>query len=81
MPNVDESLDEVSQIVTSKTTGTLYFTVLDLKKAYYQLKSTAETAKQCIFNSSGEQATAVYRILTSFYQLADMPAEFQKAMG
>ena len=33
MPNADELLDGVSQIVTAKTTGTLYFTVLDLKYA------------------------------------------------
>ena len=47
MPNVDELLDGVSQIVTTKTTGTLSFTVLDLKYAYSQIKLTAETAKQC----------------------------------
>ena len=63
MPNVDESLHEVSQILAAKTTGTLYFTVLDLKKAYYQLKSTAETAKQCIFNSLGGQATGAHDFL------------------
>ena len=45
MPNVDELLDGVSQIVTANTNGTLYFSVLDLKYAYSQLKLTAETAK------------------------------------
>ena len=33
MPNVDELIDGVSQIVTAKTQGTLYFTLLDLKYA------------------------------------------------
>ena len=49
MPNVDQLLDGVSQIVTANTNGTLYFSVLDLKYAYIQLKLTAETAKQCNF--------------------------------
>ena len=80
MPNVDELLDGVSQIVTAKTQGTLYFTVLDLKYAYSQLRLTAETAKQCNFNLVGGQATGTYRFLTGFYGLTDMPAEFQKAM-
>ena len=80
MPNVDELLDGVSQIVTAKTNGTLYFTVLDLKYAYSQIRLTAETDKQCKFNMVGGQATGTYRFLTGFYGLADMPAEFQKAM-
>ena len=37
MPNVDELLDGVSQIVPANTAGTLYFTVLDLKYAYSQI--------------------------------------------
>ena len=45
MPNVDELIDGVSQIVTENKSGTLYFTVLDLKYAYSQLKLAADTAK------------------------------------
>ena len=51
-----------------------------MKYAYSQLKLTAETAKQCNFNIIGGQATGTYRFLTGLYGLADMPAEFQKAM-
>ena len=80
MHNVDELLDGVSQIVMAKTQGTLYFAVLDLKYAQSQLRSTAETAKKCNFNIVGGQATGTYRFLKGFYGLADMPAEFQKAM-
>ena len=80
MPNFDKFLDGVSQIVTANTKGTLYFSVLDLKYAYSQLKLTAETAKQCNFNIIRGQATGTYRFLTGFYGLADMTAEFQKAM-
>ena len=80
MPNVDELIDGVSQIITSASEGSLFFTVLDLKYAYSQIKLTAETAKQCNFNIIGGIATGTYRFLTGFYGLADMPAEFQKAM-
>ena len=80
MPNVEELLDGVSQIVTARAAGTLFFTVLDLKYAYSQLKLTPQTARQCNFNIVGGKATGTYRFLTGFYRLADMPAEFQKAM-
>ena len=81
MPNVDELIiDGVSQIVTENKRGTLYFLVLDLKYAYSQLKLAADTARQCNFNIVGGKATGTYRFLTGFYGLADMPAEFQKAM-
>ena len=80
MPNVEELLDGVSQIVTAQTAGTLFFTVLDLKYAYSQLKLNPQTARQCNFNIVGGKATGTYRFLTGFYGLADMPAEFQKAM-
>ena len=80
MPNVDELIDGVSQIVTENKKGTLYFSVLDLKYAYSQLKLAADTARQCNFNIVGGKATGTYRFLRGFYGLADMPAEFQKAM-
>ena len=79
MPNVEELIDGVSQIITATAEGTLYFTVLDLKYACSQIRLTADTAKQCNFNIVG-QATGTYRFLTVFYGLADMPADFQKAM-
>ena len=37
MPNVDELIYGVSQIVTERKEGTLCFTVLDLKYAYSQI--------------------------------------------
>ena len=51
MPNVDELLDGVSQIVTAQTSGTLFFNVLDLKL-------TPETARQCKFNIVGGRQRA-----------------------
>ena len=72
MPNVDELIDGVSQIVTENKKGTLYFSVLDLKYAYSQLKLAADTARQCNFNIVGGKATGTYRFLTGFYGLADI---------
>ena len=57
MLNVDELMDGISQIITARAAGTLYFTVLDLKYAYSQIRLTADTAKQCNFNIVGGQAT------------------------
>ena len=80
IPNVDELIDGVSEVITAKAAGTLYFTVLDVKYAYSQIRLTADTAKQGNFNIVGGQATGTYRFLTGFYGLANMPAEVQKAM-
>ena len=80
MPNVDELIDGVSQINTENKEGTLYFTVLELKYAYRQLKLAADTAEQCNFNIVGRKDTGTYRFLTGLYGLADMPAEIQKSM-
>ena len=54
MPNVDLPIDGVSQIVSEKKEGTLYFTVVDLKHAYSQINLAADTARQCNFNIVGE---------------------------
>ena len=64
MPNVEELLDGVSQIVTAQAAGTLFFTVLDLKYAYSQLKLTPQTARQCNFNIVGGKATGTYQFST-----------------
>ena len=54
--------------------------MLDLKYAYSQLKLASDSAKQCNFDIVGGKATGTYRFLTGFHGLAEMPAEFQKAM-
>ena len=67
MPNVDEFIDGVSQIITEGKEGTLYFTVLDLKYAYSQLKLAADAAKHCNFNIVVGKVTGTYRFLKGFY--------------
>ena len=81
MPNIDMLIDTISQHLTNTQTGQqAYFTALDLKYAYSQIKLHHDTAKLCNFNIICGESTGTYRFKTGFYGLTDMPAEFQKAM-
>ena len=82
MPNIDNLLDNVGeQLNRSKEDNTqVWFSSIDLKYAYSQLKLHPDTSKHCNFNIVGGRATGTYRFLTGFYGLTDMPAEFQKAI-
>ena len=81
MPNIEMLIDTISQHLTSThNSQQAYFTTLDLKYAYSQLKLHHETAKHCNFNIICGESTGTYRFKTGFYGLTDMPAEFQKAM-
>ena len=81
MPNIDMLIDTISQHLTNTQNGQqAYFTTLDLKYAYSQLKLHHDTAKYCNFNIICAESTGTYRYKTGFYDLTDMPAEFQKAM-
>ncbi len=80
MPNIDELVDQIAQIITSKKSGTVWFTTVDLAYAYGQLLLAWETAKHCNFSVVGGETTGTYQFQFGFYGLADMPAEFQQAM-
>ena len=81
MPKIDMLIDKISQHLTNTQNGQqAYFTKLDLKYAYSQLKLHHDTAKHCNFNIICGESTAIYRLKTGFYGLTDMPAEFQKSM-
>ena len=81
MPNIDMLTDTISKHLTNTQNGQqAYFTTLDLKYAYSQLKLHHDTAKHCNFNIICRESTGTYRFKTGFYGLTDMPAEFQKAM-
>ncbi len=49
MPNIDELIDQIAQIITSSKSGRVWFTTVDLAYAYSQLKLARETARQCNF--------------------------------
>ena len=81
MPNIDNLIDTIQQnLNTSASQETAYFSTLDLKYAYSQLKLDPETARHCNFNIISGERTGTYRFITGFYGLTDMPAAFQKVM-
>ena len=81
MPNIDSLIDSISQHTNNSILGdNVYFSTIDLKYAYSQLKLHPDTARHCNFNIICGEATGTYRFKTGFYGLTDMPAEFQKAM-
>ena len=80
MPNIHELIDNVDLQISEKSDGRVWFSKLDLKKAYSQLKLCKQTSEQCNFSIVGGETTGKYRFLTEFYGLGDMPNEFQRVM-
>ena len=81
MPNIDNLIDTIQQnLNTSASQKTAYYTTLDFKYAYSQLRLDPETAQHCNFNIISGERTGTYRFITGFYGLTDMPAAFQKVM-
>ena len=81
MPNIEKIIDTISQHLTkTQNSQQAYFTTLDLKYAYSQLKLHHDTAKHCNFNIICGESTGTFRFKTGFYGLTDMPTEFQKAL-
>ena len=80
MPNIDELVDGVSQIIAEKKAGNVYFTTLDFTYAYGQVALEQKTSEQCNFSLVGGKSTGTYRFKNGFYGLTSMPAEFQKVI-
>ena len=81
MPSIDTIIDSISQHINDSNPGDdVYFSTIDLKYAYSQLKLQPETSRHCNFNIIFGDLTGTYRFQTGFYGLTDMPAEFRKAM-
>ena len=82
MPNIDNLIDTIQQnLITNASQETEYFSTLDLKYAYSQVNLDPETARHCNFIIISGEGTGIYRFITGFYGLADMPAAFQKLMA
>ena len=81
MSNIDSLIDSISQHINDSNQGDkIYFSTIDLKYAYSQLKLHPDTSRHCNFNIICGDSTGMYRFKTGFYGLTDKPAEFQKAM-
>ena len=66
MPNIDELVDGVSQIIAEKKAGNVYFTTLDFTYAYGQVALEQKTSEQCNFSLVGGISTETYRFKTDF---------------
>ena len=80
MPNIHELVNNVAAQIANDSVGEVWFTNLDLEKAYSQLALDKFTSNQCNFSIVGGDITGTYQILTGFYGLGDMPNEFQRVM-
>ena len=80
MPNIESLIQTVSQTLSTAPQETAYFTTHDLQYAYCQLNLHSDMARHCNFNLVSGDMTGTYRFKTGFYGIADMPAEFQKAI-
>ena len=73
-------IDTVALQLSETTDGQAWFSNLDLRNAYSQLKLCESTSKQCNFSIVGGDTTGAYRFLTGVYGLGDMHNEFQRVM-
>ena len=53
MPNIHELIDNIALQLSSKESGEVWFSSLDLKNAYSQLQLCTDTSKQCNFSIVG----------------------------
>ena len=80
MPNIDELLDGISQIIAERKAGDVYFTTLDFTYAYGQVSAEQKTIELCNFSLVRGKLTGTYRFKKGFYGLTSMPAEFKKVI-
>ncbi len=63
MPNIDELIDQIAQIIASIKPGRVWFTRVDVAYAYGHLR----LARQCNFSVVEGEATGTYQFQTGFY--------------
>ena len=65
MPNIHELIDNVVLQFSEKLNGRVWFSNLDLKNAYSQLKLCEQTSKQCNFSIVGGETLLVKLLVNS----------------
>ena len=80
MTNTDLLLDNIAQTIKSDTKEQTLLSSLDLRYAYSQIPLDKKTREQCKFSLIGGNATGTYQFQTGFYEITDLPAEFQRAI-
>ena len=81
MPNIEELVDTIGQLISEKKQGEVYFTRMDLTYAYWQLPLSEETSVHFNFSLVGGLSTGTYQFRSGFYGLTSMLAEFQRVMA
>ena len=66
MPNLLEQLDVAAQTINSNSSGEAFFTSLDLKYAFSQLKVSDSFSNHCNFNVVCGDATGTYILIPVF---------------
>ena len=80
MPNLDNLMEQIAEIINNDAEGEVLFTSLDMLYAYGQTELHPTTARHCNFQIIGGRATGTYVFNTGCYGLTIMPPEFQKIM-
>ena len=62
MPNIHELVNNFAAQIANDSVGEVWFTNLDLKKAYNQLALDKFTSNQCNFSIVGGDITGTYQI-------------------
>ena len=78
MPNLENLMEKVGEIVNDNKGGEVFFTSLNMQYAYGQTNLHPETAKDCNFQIVGGESMGTYAFNTVYYGLTVMPPEFQK---
>ena len=80
MPNLFEFTDNVAVTISGHDKRNIWFSSIGLKYAYSQIPLSKKASNQCNFNIVGGEVTGSYHFKTGFYELGDMPYEFQRIM-
>ena len=73
MPNLLNLLDSVAKIITLKTAGDVWFTLLDLKFAFSQIKLSEQVISHYNLIIVCGEYMGTYRLKNDIYGLKDMP--------
>ena len=66
MPNIDELVDGISQIIAERKAGDVYFTTLDFTYAYGQESLGKKTSERCNLSFVGGKSTGTFRFINGF---------------
>ena len=69
MPNLDNLMEQVAEIINREKEGEVKFTSLDMMYAYCQTELHLETARHCNFQIICGRATGTYAFNTGYYGL------------